>query len=113
MVQRGSIGRALCLVLVVGMALWPAIASVSAGALTRKSASRIGGAQARVDWRKISLGCSYGCQVTHLDQGDTLRFNECFACNCVTGAAETEGEYISADAQCDAARRAMAQGARR
>jgi hypothetical protein len=107
MVQRGKIGRAVCLVLVAGMALWPAIAAVSVDALARKSASRVGGAQARVDWRKISQDCSYGCQVTYLDQGDYRRFNECFACSCVRGAAETLDEYGSAQSQCDVARRAQ------
>ena len=107
MVQRGSIVRIVCLVLVVGMALWPAIAAVSADALTRKSASRIAATRVGVDWRKLSQDCSYGCQVTYLDQGNYHRFNECFACNCVKGAAENLDEYASAQSQCETAKRAQ------
>jgi hypothetical protein len=107
MTQSRSISRAFCLALTLIMALWPAIAAVSVDALTRKSASRMGGAQMRVDWRKLSQDCSYGCQVTYLDQGNYHGFNECFTCSCVTGAAETLDEYASARSQCEVARRAQ------
>lgn len=45
--------------------------------------------------------CNYDCQDRHWNDGDA--FNRCYACRCLLLAAESEGEVISALAQCEQA----------